>query len=33
MQNLPTAKNLHSRIFHGVPNRMGFPIGTEIAIL
>ena len=31
MQNLPTAKNLHSCIFHGVPNRIGFPIGTIIA--
>ena len=31
MQNLPTAKNMHSRISHGVPNRLGFPIGTIIA--
>ena len=31
MQNVPTAKNMHSRIFHGVPNGIGFPIGTIIA--
>ena len=31
MQNLSTAKNLHSHIFLGFANRIGFPIGTEIA--